>query len=130
MKDLTFDFIWDEVSKLDGWVDNDIVAEHGALAIAFFVIQRVTDFTVVRQSRKKTGFDYWLGYKKEHVNYDPQNFLLARLEISGIFNGTEQDVKSRVKKKMDQVNRSASLNLPAYISVTEFGKCNSVIMSK
>ena len=34
-----------------------------------------------------TGFDFWLGYKENPENYDPDNFLNARVEISGIDNG-------------------------------------------
>jgi hypothetical protein len=78
-----------------------------------------------------TGFDYWLGYDESHSKYDPINFLLARLEISGIKSETESNnVDRRVKEKKKQTNPSDYLKLPAYISVTEFSEPKSYFGKK
>lgn len=126
----SFQIAWEKVATLTGWQDNDVVAENAAIAVACFLITEVTEYTIVRQSIKGTGFDYWLGYKKEHPKFDPNNFLLARLEISGIFQGTSGELNGRVQKKLKQVDRSAKMKLPAFIAVTEFGNCKSYVATK
>jgi hypothetical protein len=107
-----------------------VVAENAAIAMAIFLVAELTDYTIVRQTSKGPGFDYWLGYKKNHPSFDPDNFFLARLEISGIFNGDSSALRSRVQVKLKQVDRSKKLNLPAYIAVTEFGNCNAMFVKK
>jgi hypothetical protein len=126
----TLSFAWEPATSLLGWQDNSVVAENAAIAVAFFLITEFTEYTIVRQSIRSTGFDYWLGYKRTHPKFNPKNFLLARLEISGIFNGDESDLKQRVKKKLQQVDKSVKLKLPAFIAVTEFGKCKSILATK
>jgi hypothetical protein len=126
----SFQVVWEKATSLTGWQDNDVIAENAAIAIACFLVTEVTEYTIVRQSIKGTGFDYWLGYKTEHPKFDPSNFLLARLEISGIFHGTSTDLNSRVQKKLKQVDRSAKMKLPAFIAVTEFGNCKSYVATK
>ena len=44
----------------------------------------------------------------------------VRLEISGILNGKDK-IKTRKKQKLQQTNQSDSTNLPAYVSIVEFG---------
>jgi hypothetical protein len=119
-----------EVTKLAGWEDNIEVAENGAIAIAFFLINEYSEYSVIRQSIRGTGFDYWLGYKPDHKKFDPNNFFVARLEISGILQGNDSEIKRRVTIKLKQVDKSAKLKLPAYISVTEFSNCKSHLVSK
>jgi hypothetical protein len=116
------------VTKLEGWQDDFDVAEYGALAIAFFVIDAYSEYTVVRQSKRGTGFDYWLGYKRDDKKFDAKNFLLARLEVSGIFKGGDPEIKKRAQIKVNQIKKSGNLGLPAYISVTEFSNCKSRLL--
>ena len=95
--------------------DSQDATEHGACAIAFVLCRELTGYKAVQQSRKSTGFDYWLG------NEGPELFC-ARLEISGILEGSDTDINSRVKKKKKQTKQSESTGLPAYACIVEFGR--------
>ncbi len=100
------------------WNDLEYTTEQGAYAVALLLIRWLTDFTVIRRSRKGTGYDYLLGYA------DPSrgnNYLqgMARLEVSGIRGGSSSMVKSRVKLKLEQVKPTDG-TMPAYVVVVEF----------
>ena len=45
--------------------DAEEATEFGASAIAVLVIRALTGFTIIRQSRRGIGFDYWLGSPEE-----------------------------------------------------------------
>lgn len=96
---------------------NDLqeATEHGAECISALYAIENTPYTIVKRSRKKTGVDYWLGKKD-----DPLFQEAVRLEISGILNGKDK-IKTRKKQKLQQTNQSDSTNLPAYVSIVEFG---------
>lgn len=96
---------------------NDLqeATEHGAECISALFAVEHTPYTIVKRSRKKTGVDYWLGKKD-----DPLFQEAARLEISGILNGKEE-IKTRKRQKIQQTSQSDSTNLPAYVSIVEFG---------
>jgi hypothetical protein len=126
----TFNLSWKQITSLAGWHDNDVVAENAAIAVAFFLITELTEYTIIRQAAKGNGFDYWLGYKKSSPKFDPNNFLKARLEVSGIFSGDESDLQTRVRRKLRQVDRSASWGLPAFVVVVEFGNCKAFVATK
>lgn len=95
--------------------DQEVATEHGACCISILYALQNTEYTVVRRSRKKSGIDYWLGRKEDQLFQDA-----ARLEISGIYNGKDR-INSRTKTKMNQTAQSDGTQLPAYISVVEFG---------
>jgi hypothetical protein len=95
--------------------DEQDATEHGACALALVLSRELTDYKAVRQARKGTGFDYWLG------NDDPDLFC-ARLEISGILQGDDTEIKRRVAQKKKQTKRSSGTGLPAYACVVEFGR--------
>lgn len=98
------------------WNDQEVATEHGAVCISILHALQRTPYTIVERSRKTSGIDYWLGMKG-----DPLFTNVARLEVSGIFDG-QDNVKSRVNFKLKQSNQSDSTGLPAYISVVEFSK--------
>jgi len=98
------------------WNDDQVTTEQGAYGIAVLLVESC-GLEVIERSKKKTGFDYWLG--------DPSssNSLfqgLSRLEVSGIRNGDKGTVDSRVKQKLKQTEVSDGM-LPAVIVVVEFG---------
>jgi hypothetical protein len=90
--------------------------EYGAYCIAFLIIHHLTDYKVIRRSKRKTGFDYWLGKKETDYPFTDA----ARLEVSGILKGKNAEITQRIKAKQEQVKQSDSSQLPAYIIVTEF----------
>ncbi len=113
-----YNLIWDNIfdDQLDKtWADQFYATEHGAVCLAVILALRLTDFTIIERSARKNGFDYWLG-KKDDILFQKK----ARLEISGIFKGTEKEVNARFRVKIKQTDQSDFLNLPAYIAIVEF----------
>ena len=104
------------------WNDDEEATEDGAAGIAVLLASREIGYTVVLRSRKGTGFDYWLG--------DDALDFKARMEVSGIRNGNDGQVKTRVKQKLRQMNRSDDQELPAYAIVVEFGRPLAEIKKK
>lgn len=98
------------------WNDDQYATEHGAYCIAALIVEQC-GLEVVERSKKKTGFDFWLGPKGTHGALF-QN--LTRLEVSGVREGNRTDIESRVKQKINQTKVSDGL-LPAVIVVVEFG---------
>ena len=114
-----FELIWKEVTQQmrDSREDMDYTIESGAYCIAMLVIEKMTGLKVVKQSQKRTGFDYWLGgneiYGMQHK---------ARLEVSGILKGSKSQINQRLNEKMKQTEKSDNLNLPAYLVIVEFSR--------
>jgi hypothetical protein len=100
----------------DGW---DIIdaTEKAAECIALIMCSEMTNYHVIKRSRRGTGFDYWIGDKDGLIFQNK-----ARLEISGILKGDRKSVEKRFREKSLQTNPSDNLRLPAYISVTAFDK--------
>lgn len=124
----TFQVFWPEVTEQArrSWNDMDEATEFGACGVAISLILRCTSYTVIERSRKGSGFDYWLGHQEDKhlLTFEKK----ARLEVSGIQNGTNSQVKTRVQNKINQTKRSGSSGLPAYIAVIEFGSpCAEVV---
>jgi len=119
-KQIDFTLTWDNIfdDQLDRtWADQFYATEHGAVCLAILLALKLTDYTIIEKSARKNGFDYWLG-QKEDVLFQKK----ARLEISGIFSGTEKEINTRYKVKVKQTNQSDSLNLTAFIGIVEFSK--------
>lgn len=100
------------------WNDEGYATEHGAVGIAVLLAKREVGYDVVEQSRKGTGFDYWLGGNSGAPVFQNK----ARLEISGIRRGDDRAVRARVGEKLRQTDQSAYLSIPAYVIVVEFGR--------
>lgn len=100
------------------WNDDQEATEDGAAGIAVLLASREIGYTVVSRSRKGTGFDYLLGEELGEGVLDSK----ARMEVSGIRNGNDSQVRARVQEKLRQMNRSNALGLPAYAIVVEFGR--------
>jgi hypothetical protein len=99
---------------LDAWNDLEETTEYAAYGIAILLIMEITAFTVIRRSRKGTGFDYWLGKKDDLLFQDA-----ARLEVSGMLKAEASAITARVKQKVQQTVPTDG-TLPAYIVVVEF----------
>jgi predicted transcriptional regulator len=123
-----FHLTWSDVSQQVKDMHNDLIyeTEYGAYCIAFLIIHHLTDYKVIRRSKRKTGFDYWLGKKEADYPFTD----VARLEVSGILKGKSSEVSRRIKVKKEQITQSDSSQLPAYIIVTEFKKPLSKIFLK
>ena len=90
----------------------------------------MTEYRVIQQAIIGTGFDYWLGLKEDSKDFDPNNFLNGRLEISGMGSGSESERNYRVRQKLQQTDKSDFLKIPAYLVVTEFSNPVSIFIKK
>jgi hypothetical protein len=100
----------------DSCYDLQYTTEIGAYCLGIMIIQKLTAYKVIRQSQKGTGFDFWLGNQGDKYPYQNK----ARLEVSGILNGSHFHINQRVRDKIEQTKQSNHLKLPAYIAVIEF----------
>lgn len=96
--------------------DRDVAAEHGAYAVAIALVNHLYGLDVIERSAKGTGFDFWMG---ESGTSELSFGSLARLEVSGIFNGPSK-VGSRLGQKLDQMFPTDHVAV-GYAVVAEFG---------
>jgi hypothetical protein len=120
-KNDTEDFllVWNELDPRAEWTygDLDVATEYGAMGLAVLLSIRLTKYTTIERSMKGSGFDFWLGDKDSEMFQKK-----ARLEISGLFHGTESQFKSRIKQKIEQTNVSDNTGFDCFVSVIEFSK--------
>ena len=134
-----YNLVWTPVTTqtLRSWLNRQKVIEEGAAGIAVLLADREIGLEVLLQSWTGTGFDYWLG-NNDTLNIttaeskatdelspllrDDNLIVRGRMEVSGILNGNDSRVSARMKEKIDQMDRSDYLDLPAYAIVVEFGR--------
>jgi hypothetical protein len=108
--------------------DLEVATEYGAYGIAAILMPYLTQLTVIEHSIKGRGFgfDFWLGSID-----DPQTVFQrkARLEVSGIRQGSQSVLQSRVNMKLEQISPSDILS-PGYVCVVEFGTPRARIVQK
>jgi hypothetical protein len=125
-----FQLDWQPVTEQSRrcWNDEEYTTEQAAYGIAFILILKLTNLTVIERSRKGTGFDYWLG--SQDLNSMLPFQRMARLEVSGIRKGSRSQIDTRVKQKTEQTRASDAEGLPAYIIVVEFSRPISIVIEK
>ena len=117
--------------------DAQEATEDGAAGIATLLAIREIGHNVILRSLKTTGIDYWLGNDdRSNVNIaewtkttelqdlleDESLVVRGRMEVSGILQGNDSEIRARTKGKLSQTDQSDSSGLPAYIIVVEFGR--------
>jgi hypothetical protein len=102
--------------------------EYAACGIAGLLITELTGYEIIEQSQVGEGIDFWLS--KKIFEGEPTFMREARLEVSGILNGTEKEINTRVKLKMEQTKQSDTTNLPAYIIVVEFSNLQAQVVKR
>jgi len=100
------------------WQNLSESVEEAAYGLAIIGIWQCTPYRIIKQSFKGSGFDYWLGEKE--TKDDPFKEM-ARLEVSGILNGTQTQINQRLKEKLQQTEKSDNFNLPVFVIIAEFG---------
>ena len=98
------------------WNDLQEATEYGATAVAVLLTRQELGYMAIERSPKGTGIDYWLGEDTNTLTLERK----ARLEISGILNGSSADVRARVREKFQQAYNSDD-PLPVFVVVVEFG---------
>jgi hypothetical protein len=108
--------------------DQEVATEYGAYGIAALIMPRLTNFTIIERSVKGKGFgfDFWLGSIQDSDTLFQRK---ARLEVSGIRQGSETLIQSRVNMKLRQISPSDTV-APGYIAVVEFGTPKARIVEK
>ncbi|MGO8745192.1 MAG: hypothetical protein ACLQNE_04305 [Thermoguttaceae bacterium] len=121
---------WPQITETmrRAYEDLERATELGAYGVAILLIRDRTGLTAIRQSRKGTGFDYWLGPDTAEDRLPFQDS--ARLEVSGIMSGTESQFLTRVKQKLKQTMASDLTALPAYAVVVEFGRPQAEVATR
>lgn len=113
--DSIFRLYWQEVTDKMRvfWNDDEITTENGAYGLACLLIRELTPFKFIQRAKKGPGFDFWLGNKNDFLFQNK-----SRLEVSGIRKGNHNAIKTRLRRKINQLKPST---LPAYIIIVEFG---------
>ena len=99
--------------------------ERGAEGIGILLIKQETSFTTIERAAIGTRIDRWLGHDFDEPYFQRK----ARLEISGILQGGDVDVASRVRQKVNRLALVPS-NLPSYVVVVEFGRPLAEVVEK
>jgi hypothetical protein len=94
--------------------------QFAACAIAFLLIQALTELMPVTQATRGTTVDYYLAPQEHRDDILIFNHT-ARLEVSGVLKETEGNtVDARVKVKKDRLKPDG--DLPTLITVVEFSQ--------
>lgn len=119
--------VWkSEFSKAAMKEENDM-ANHGGVALAWFVMSVLKGYIFVEQTEIGDGVDY--RFMKKEPQDDQLNFLddFHHVEISGIMQESRTNtLKGRVKDKHDQINRGGMRNESSSVIVTLFSKPKTV----
>ena len=90
--------------------------EFAGECIGILLCEKFTEFNVVERSWIGTGFDFWLGRKRDLLFQRK-----ARLEVSALDHGTRGDVDARVRVKEEQIRKGTGSSAgAALIVVSEF----------
>jgi len=107
--------------SINSFNDLEEAVEFGAMGIAIAIINDQKGF-VVKRSWKGTGFDFWAGKFSKNSRFLGK----LRVEISGDLKGTDGEINSRLKKKLEQTEQSAHSKSPACAVIIEFSNPKSI----
>src|SRR5579871_2703074 len=88
-----------------------------SVPLLFYMFCALSEYTVVHRSYQGTGVDYFLGHRDDFLFQHS-----ACLEVSGIGNGSETEIRRRKKIKLEQTQRSDALQIPAIVVIVEFSR--------
>ncbi|MGQ3012134.1 MAG: hypothetical protein ACT6QS_00370 [Flavobacteriales bacterium] len=97
------------------------MANHGGVALAWFVMSTLLDYSYVEQSEIGDGVDY--RFKKSIPDDDDLNFMddFHYVEISGILQESKNNtLKKRISTKHSQIKKGRQHDKPSSIIVTLF----------
>ena len=121
---------WNEVNETVRRfnADREVATEYGAYGITALIMPVLTNLTVIERSvkGKNLGFDFWLG---DLHDQSPLFQRKARLEVSGIREGSSTQIQSRVNIKSRQISPSDAV-APGYVIVVEFSNPQAKVVEK
>lgn len=118
---------WDSKFSKAGLREDKDMANHGGVALAFFVMSVLKDYCYVEQSEIGDGVDY--RFKKVEPSDDELNFLddYHYVEISGVLEESKTNtLKGRIKIKHDQIKKGGKRDKPSSVIVTLFSQPRTV----
>ena len=104
-------------TTIDSWEDLEKAVEFAAYAIALILVWQLTSYKIVRQARRGTKIDYWLGEKSAQNPAQTK----GKLEVSGILKGSIGQMNFRVKEKSERAKSAKDKKL-TFIVVAEFSR--------
>jgi hypothetical protein len=112
---------WDSNFSKSAMKEKTDMANHGAVAMAWFVMSVMQEFTYVEQSEIGDGVDY--RFKSVEPDDDDLNFLddYHYVEISGILEESKTNtLQGRIKDKHKQISRGGKKDKVSSVIVTLF----------
>lgn len=113
-----FSIDWTPVTRSVRDSHNDLqdATKDGAVGIAAICAGRLYGRMIVKQSRKKSGFDYYLAPRGAFLFQETMGY-----EISGILQNDDIEIGKRVRQKLRQVKNGNS-TIDSHIFVVEFSQ--------
>lgn len=118
---------WDSEFSSSAMKENVDMANHGGVAIAFFIMSILSDYNYVEQSEIGDGVDY--RFKINEPNDDDLNFLddFHYVEVSGILQESKTNtLKNRIKIKHNQIKKGRKKDKSSSVIVTLFSEPQTV----
>lgn len=118
---------WNSTFSKSAMKEDKDMANHGGVAMAWFVMSVLLDYTYAEQSEIGDGVDYL--FKKAEPADDDLNFLddYHYVEVSGILEESKTNtLKGRIKGKHEQIERGGKRNEPSSVIITLFNAPNIV----
>jgi DNA-binding NarL/FixJ family response regulator len=98
------------------WANEIDTTEAGAYCVALAAIEMTDDLVAIRRAETHTGADYYVAPKGASPTDLEEAF---RLEVSGMKEGSQSSVNTRLRQKLEQTARGRS-SLPAIAAVVAF----------
>lgn len=119
---------WDSKFPKVAMKEDKDIANHGGVALAWFVMSVIMDYKYVEQTEIGDGVDY--RFSKTEPDDDDLNFLDEEyhfVEISGILEEKKSNtLVNRIKNKHEQINRGSKRDQSSSVVVTLFAKPTTV----
>ena len=118
---------WDSNFSKAAMKEDKDMANHGGVAMAWFVMSVLLDYAYVEQSEIGDGVDY--RFKKAEPADDDLNFLddYHYVEVSGILEESKTNLLTgRIKDKHDQIRKGGKRDEPSSVIVTLFKQPKTV----
>ena len=112
---------WDSNFPKAAMRENKDIANHGAVAMAWFVMAVLLSYRYVEQTEINTGVDY--RFIRSEPDDDDLNFLddYHYVEVSGLSQESKTNtLKERIRQKHEQIKRGTKRNEPSSVIVTLF----------
>ncbi|MCB9264996.1 MAG: hypothetical protein H6558_08225 [Lewinellaceae bacterium] len=119
----TFQVFWEKEPTqdiLNNWNDKRETVEYASTAIAFLLLDTLTEYCFFGRAAQEDIADYLLNLKENSGSFEDNN-PVAYLEVSGIWRETPGNtLNMRFNLKKRQVERQNLENFPILIVVAEF----------